>query len=97
MSTLVLTVCVLQCAELLKQAKTKYTAKDLMGALKLYEDVLAQVTAAGNTPIPSSHTRHALITTQDAMHSSQPKMHGATQTAAPKSAPQPRYGCPAVN
>lgn len=32
-----------QGGELLKQAKTKYTAKDLMGALKLYEDVLAQV------------------------------------------------------
>jgi hypothetical protein len=29
-------------AELLKQAKTKYNAKDLMGALKLYEDVLGQ-------------------------------------------------------
>lgn len=35
--------CPPQSAELLKQAKTKYTAKDLMGALKLYEDVLAQV------------------------------------------------------
>lgn len=35
--------CCLQCSELLKQAKTKYGAKDLMGALKLFEDVLAQV------------------------------------------------------
>jgi hypothetical protein len=35
--------CRLQCAELLKQAKSKYGAKDLMGALKLFEDVLAQV------------------------------------------------------
>lgn len=33
----------MQAAELLKQAKGKYTAKDLMGAMKLYEDVLNQV------------------------------------------------------
>jgi hypothetical protein len=39
-----LLLCVLlQCADLLKQARTKYGNKDLMGALKLYEDVLAQV------------------------------------------------------
>jgi hypothetical protein len=38
----------LQCAELLKQAKTKYGAKDLMGALKLFEDVLAQVMVDSN-------------------------------------------------
>jgi len=30
-------------AELLRQANAKYVAKDLMGAMKLYEDVLAQV------------------------------------------------------
>lgn len=35
----------MQGAELLRQAKAKYNAKDLMGALKLYEDVLAQVGA----------------------------------------------------
>jgi len=35
--------CVVQGTELLQRAKTKYSAKDLMGALKLYEDVLAQV------------------------------------------------------
>lgn len=55
-------VCVsLQCAELLKQAKTKYSSKDLMGALKLYEDVLAQVPAASMShtfasPHLSTHT-----------------------------------------
>lgn len=32
-----------QGADLLKQARQKYMAKDLMGALKLYEDVLEQV------------------------------------------------------
>eukprot|EP00878_Enallax_costatus_P001700 GHUV01001855.1.p1 GENE.GHUV01001855.1~~GHUV01001855.1.p1 ORF type:complete len:240 (+),score=39.92 GHUV01001855.1:175-894(+) len=37
-----LVVCSSKGTELLKQAKTKYTAKDLMGALKLYEDVLGQ-------------------------------------------------------
>eukprot|EP00879_Flechtneria_rotunda_P008401 GHRR01008800.1.p1 GENE.GHRR01008800.1~~GHRR01008800.1.p1 ORF type:complete len:113 (+),score=27.92 GHRR01008800.1:133-471(+) len=30
-------------AELLKQANSKYAAKDLMGAMKLYEDVLKSV------------------------------------------------------
>jgi hypothetical protein len=30
-------------AVLLREANGKYTAKDLMGALKLYEDVLNQV------------------------------------------------------
>jgi hypothetical protein len=30
-------------AELLREANGKYNAKDLMGALKLYEDVLNQV------------------------------------------------------
>jgi hypothetical protein len=33
-------------AELLREANGKYNAKDLMGALKLYEDVLNQVRRA---------------------------------------------------
>lgn len=35
--------CMQKAAELLREGNAKYTAKDLMGALKLYEDVLNQV------------------------------------------------------
>lgn len=38
-------VCSSKGSELLQQAKQKYSAKDLMGALKLYEDVLGQAEA----------------------------------------------------
>lgn len=49
-SLLLLLLLLVKCAELLQKAKTKYGAKDLMGALKLYEDVLAQVRQAGEGP-----------------------------------------------
>jgi hypothetical protein len=61
----------LQCADLLKQAKTKYGNKDLMGALKLYEDVLAQVSTGRRNAHFASVSSTGLGATAGKAHNTQ--------------------------
>jgi hypothetical protein len=60
--------CSQRAAVLLREANGKYTAKDLMGALKLYEDVLNQVRCRSQACWQDSSCRMRLaeISLQDA-------------------------------